>query len=793
MKKRYPTLLASTIWMALYSQTALASLAEQCKFGIPIYERPLVTGDTSLLPVNIQSDDSQVNYPASAVFTGNVAIEQGSRLLIADRAEVNQILIDGQELQVRTVTATGNIKYDDNMIKLNGPKAWTNLNTKDTDVYQGNYQMVGRQGRGDADKMKLRENNRYAILDNGAFTSCLPGDSSWSIVGSEIIHDNEEQLAEIWNARFKIGSVPVFYSPYLQIPTGNKRRSGFLIPSTSYGNNNGFEFSLPYYWNIAPNFDATLTPHYINERGMLYQNEFRYLLTPGAGTMAFDGLKNDRFYKEDMTKSNKAIDNTDRWLFYWNHSGVMSQFWRFNIDYTKVSDSTYLSDINSPYGSSTDGYATQKYSVGYASQNWDATISMKQFQIFNDTGNANAYRTEPQIDMNNYQYNLRGVDLHTYGQLAKFSSENPSNPMATRAHLEPTLSYPIANNWGSIDSEVKLMATHYQQDFSNNFYSYYESRGITPSELKESVNRVLPQYKMSGKVVFDRPMDIWQDYTQTLEPRVQYLYVPYKDQSDIYIYDSTLLQTDYTGLFRDRTYGGLDRIASANQVTTGLTTRVYDDRQDERFNASIGQIYFFENSRTGDNNRNFDDNKNNGSVVWAGDSFWRIDPNFALRGGIQYDTRLDNFAVGNAVVEYRKDRERVAQISYRYASKEYVSAMSTNIVNGRVAYDQDISQIGGIATWPIVDRLSVVGSYYYDTKLNQSSDSLIGFQYNTCCWAIGVGYERKIIGWNNTGNLHSDYDNKVSFNIELRGLSNNYNLGGSKMMRTGILPYQRAF
>lgn len=785
MKKRYPTLLASTIWMALYSQGALASLAEQCKFGIPVYERPLVTGDPNSLPVRIESDDSEVNYPASAVFTGNVVIEQGNRLLLADRAEVNQTPIDGQEIPLRTVTATGNVRYDDNMIKLNGPKAWSNLNTKDTDVYEGDYQMVGRQGRGEANKMKLRESNRYAILDNGTFTSCLPGDSSWSIVGSEIIHDNEEELAEIWNARFKIGPVPVFYSPYLQVPTGNKRRSGFLMPSGKYGNNGGIEFSLPYYWNIAPNFDATLTPHYIGERGMQYQNEFRYLLAPGTGTMAFDWLKNDRLYKEDMAKSGKPVDDADRWLFYWGHHGVMNQFWRFNIDYTKLSDSRYLSDLTSLYGSSTDGYATQKYSAGYANQNWNATVAMKKFQIFNDAGNSNAYRAEPQIDMNNFQYDIGGFDIHTYAQVAKFSSENHLNPTATRSHLEPTFNYPIANRWGSLDSEFKLMATHYQQDFPDT--------SPKSSQLAESVNRVLPQYKVAGKVVFDRPMDSWQDFTQTLEPKVQYLYVPYKDQSDINVYDSTLLQTDYTGLFRDRTYSGLDRIASANQVTTGLTTRVYDDRQTERFNASVGQIYFFEDSRTGDNNNSFDDKKSTGSVVWAGDSFWRIDPNFALRGGLQYDTRLDNFAVGNAVAEYRKDSERVIQLSYRYASKEYVSAMTTNISNGYTAYNQDISQVGGIATWPIADRWAAVGSYYYDTKLKQSASSLIGFQYNTCCWAVGVGYERKIIGWNNTGNFRSDYDNKVSFNIELRGLSNNYSLGGSKMMRTGILPYQRAF
>jgi LPS-assembly protein len=367
MKKSFPTLLATLIWTALYSQHALADLAEQCMLGVPVYDKPLVSGDPNSLPVTIHADDSRADYPKSALFTGNVNIEQGNSTLTAKQVELNQTQDAGQTEPVRTVTATGDVHYSDNQIKLKGPKAWSNLNNKDTDVYQGDYQMVGRQGRGDADKMKMRGANRYTILENGTFTSCLPGDNSWSVVGSEVIHDREEQVAEIWNARFKIGGVPVFYSPYLQLPVGDKRRSGFLIPNAKYGSNNGFEFMLPYYWNIAPNFDATITPHYMSKRGLQLQNEFRYLVQPGLGLMELDWLPDDKEYSKDNP------DDSKRWLFYWNHNGVMDQVWRFNVDYTKVSDSKYFTDLDSKYGSTTDGYATQKFSVGYAIDNWDAT------------------------------------------------------------------------------------------------------------------------------------------------------------------------------------------------------------------------------------------------------------------------------------------------------------------------------------------------------------------------------------------------------------------------------------
>lgn len=172
---------------------------------------------------------------------------------------------------------------------LKGPKGWANLNTKDTNVWEGDYQMVGRQGRGKADLMKQRGENRYTILDNGSFTSCLPGSDTWSVVGSEIIHDREEQVAEIWNARFKVGPVPIFYSPYLQLPVGDKRRSGFLIPNAKYTTTNYFEFYLPYYWNIAPNMDATITPHYMHRRGNI-MGERIPLPLPGGRWLDGTGL-----------------------------------------------------------------------------------------------------------------------------------------------------------------------------------------------------------------------------------------------------------------------------------------------------------------------------------------------------------------------------------------------------------------------------------------------------------------------------------------------------------------------
>ena len=783
MKKRIPTLLATMIASALYSQQGLAAdLASQCMLGVPSYNRPLVQGETNELPVTINADHAKGNYPDDAVFTGNVDIAQGNSRLQADEVQLHQKQADGQPEPVRTVDALGNVHYDDNQVILKGPKGWANLNTKDTNIWEGDYQMVGRQGRGKADLMKQRGENRYTILDNGSFTSCLPGSNTWSVVGSEVIHDREEQVAEIWNARFKLGPVPVFYSPYLQLPVGDKRRSGFLIPNAKYSTKNYFEFYLPYYWNIAPNMDATITPHYMHRRGgIMWENEFRYLTQAGTGLMEFDYLNSDRVYEDEHPKD----DNSRRWLFYWQHSGVMDQVWRFNVDYTKVSDTSYFNDFDNKYGSSTDGYATQKFSVGYAVQNFDATISTKQFQVF-DAQNSNSYSAQPQLDVNYYQNDVGPFDTRIYGQAVHFVNTNDNMPEATRVHLEPTINLPLSNQWGSVNTEAKLMATHYQQTNLD----WYNSNPGYANKLDDTANRVMPQFKVDGKLVFERDMEMLAPgYTQTLEPRAQYLYVPYRDQSHIYNYDSSLLQSDYSGLFRDRTYGGLDRIASANQVTTGVTSRVYDDAAIERFNISVGQIYYFTESRTGDDNIKWENDDKTGSLVWAGDTYWRISDRWGLRSGIQYDTRLDSVATSSSSIEYRRDENRMLQLNYRYASAEYIQATLPSYYSTAEQYKNGISQVGAVASLPIADRWSIVGAYYFDTNVNKAADSMLGLQYNSCCYAIRVGYERKLNGWDDT-QKHAIYDNAIGFNIELRGLSSNYGLGTNQMLRSNILPYQ---
>lgn len=391
--------------------------------------------------------------------------------------------------------------------------------------------------------------------------------------------------------------------------------------------------------------------------------------------------------------------------------------WRFNVDYTKVSDSSYFNDFDNKYGSSTDGYATQKFSVGYAVQNFDATVSTKQFRVFGDQ-NKSSYSAEPQLDVNFYQNDVGPFDTRVYAQAVHFVNTTDNMPEATRLHLEPTINLPLSNQWGSINTEAKMLATHYQQSNLDDYPQY-----------DETVNRVMPQFKVDGKMIFERDMAMLAPgYTQTLEPRAQYLYVPYRDQSNINNYDSSLLQADYSGLFRDRTYGGFGPYCLGQRVTTGVTSRVYDDAAVERFNISVGQIYYFTESRTGDDHIEWENDDKTGSLVWAGDTYWRISDRWGLRSGIQYDTRLDSIATSNSSIEYRRDENSLLQLNYRYASPEYIKAAvpSRDVTNAQ--YENGISR----APWPACRLLTAGQLSGLITSIRTSINLL------TRCWACST-------------------------------------------------------
>ncbi|MDH2997504.1 LPS assembly protein LptD [Pasteurellaceae bacterium LFhippo2] len=774
MKKYHYSAISLAIMTACYSSNAMADLRAQCLAGVPQFQGEVVEGEQTQLPVYIEADGAVINYPTDATYTGDVSVKQGNRSIVAD-----EVYVEGNHNEARNVHLRGNFNYQDNLIQTTGQNATLDLTTNDAQLGNANYQLVGRQGRGTAEEVVNGTDKR--MMKNASFTSCLPDDNSWEIEANEMIHHVKDEYAEMWHARFKVMGVPVFYSPYLQFPIGDRRRTGLLIPSAGHSSRDGYFYSQPFYWNIAPNLDATVTPTYYTKRGWQISPEFRYLTTLGEGKVAGEHMSNDRLAGDYKGKS--------RNLFYWQHNASFANDWRLSIDYTRVSDPRYFSDFDSDYGNSTDGYATQNFKLGYYQPNYNISISGKKFQTFDDSG-TKPYRVFPKIDFNYYKNDLVPYgDFSFFAQSAYFANDSKDMPTAWRFHAEPALNFPVANRFGSMNLETKLYATHYKQQ---------KGKADNAEEVKSSVSRVLPQVKLDFKTTLEADKQLFNGFTQVLEPRAQYLYRPYKNQGDIGSkrgsglglgYDSALLQQDYYSLFNDRRYSGLDRIASANQITLGGTTRFFNDKTGaEVFNFSLGQIYYLSPSKIDGNSANSTANR---SSSWSLESNWKFHPKWNWHGSYQYDTRLSETSLANMALQYKPKDNHLIQLNYRYASKNYIDQnLSSNL------YGQDIKQIGAVVGWEVTDNVSMMVSHYHDLALKKPVESQLGITYNTCCWSVNLYTARRLTNLP-TGKTYKDlrdvyYDNRFGVNFELR-FGNNYSSGVSKMLKRGNIPYTEAF
>lgn len=778
MKKNPYSLLSLAVLSVLYSGSSAADLKLQCLAGVPHFKGELVDGNPNELPVYIEADKAELTQSVNAKYEGDVEIKQGNRHLKAESAEITQ-QGQGNNLQ-RLAHILGSFQYKDNVINLDGTAAEINLNNKDTDIQQANYHFVGRQGRGTADNIELRENHR--VMKNATFTSCLPNDNAWSIEAKEMRQHIKEEYAEMWHARFKVQGVPIFYTPYLQLPIGDRRRSGLLMPTVGTSSRDGYFYAQPFYWNIAPNFDSTFTPKYMSKRGWQLNGEFRYLSPIGEGKIAGEYLGRDK-YQAYLT------NERSRHLFYWTHNSSFLANWRLDLDYTRVSDRYYFTDFDSEYGNSTDGYANQRARIAYYQPDYNIALSIKQFQIFDDI-EIGPYRALPQLDINYYKNNIANlVDFKLFSQAVRFDNKSPLVPKAWRFHLEPSLNLPLSNRYGSLNIETKLYATHYQQ-----------KSGSSPNaeKVEDKINRVLPQVKVDLQTVLASNRTFIDGYTQTLEPRLQYLYRPYKDQSQIgsklnnaylgFGYDSSLLQQDYFALFRERRYSGLDRIASANQVTVGGSTRIYDKSGNERFNFSAGQIYYLQDSRIDNTKENSTYGR---SSSWSLESNWKINDKWRWQGNYQYDTRLDKASLGNFTLEYNPEGDNLVQVSYRYASQEYIDQNLTSNAN---RYGQDIKQLGVVLAWELTDNWAVVARHYQDLALKKPVEQYLGVEYSTCCWAVNIGAKRNVTSKPYQKDNEIYYDKSIGVNFELRGLGeNDHKSNIEKMLQRGKLPYLQAF
>ncbi|MGY5614384.1 LPS assembly protein LptD [Vibrio brasiliensis] len=780
---RFPrTLLAASISAAfVVPQTQAETMLDDSVQELPAIDQCLINepepDNPNKQPVNVEADSLEAINGDKATYRGNVVVVQGKKRMQADNVTLHQ--------KENIVVAEGNVTFSDGEVKTISDKATNNLNTDYVTLENTNYQFLCEPGRGEAVYVAKTGKAVYEIED-GTITSCPEGDSSWRMRASSIDIDQDEEEATFYNPRFEIVNVPVFYLPFLTVPIGDTRKTGFLYPTVSYGSSDGFEMEVPIYWNLAPNYDLETTLKYMQERGTQLNSEFRFLSDFGYSTLKSEYLPDDKKYPE----------YGDRWGFQLEHSGIYQENWKFTADYSKVSDISYFTDIDSSIGNKEDGQLIQEMEATYRSDNWDASLLARDFQVLTTSNNL-PYRLLPQLQFNYYAPELmRYLDFDMTSHISRFDTDAQGKPSATRVHVEPGLTVPIGTTWGTWTTEARLLGTYYQQDLDGVDTASQKTTDTSGNSidnpyygLEENVSRVIPEFRSHAAVVLERDTAVFDNYTQTLEPQIQYVYVPEKDQNNIGDYDTTLLQTDYYGLFRSRKYSGVDKIAEANQFSYGASTRFFDDGYKERLNISFGQIFYIDKNvrkSTGETDKPDTTSKSNYSA-WAVEVDFNYDDYLFYHGGVQYDIDTSEVQLGNSTLEYRFNGGYL-QSNYRYVSKKYLDCTvgecadeGKGNINVKDITVDGISQVGLLAGYQINRNWNTSAQYFYDLTTEEALEWLARLNYTSDCWYIGFTYSKQLQSWDPSfssyPNANPTYENNFSLNFGIIGFGTKIGAG----------------
>jgi LPS-assembly protein len=730
------------------------TLQSESVINCPIPQYPRINtheAGLNLDAINILSKHSIIDKNQYAKFSGGVTLFNKEHTVNADEIEIDRL--------TTLMNAKGNIHFQNKGIDIFASQLKASKAIKATILSDSSYQLVDNSGHGKAASISVNNEGTLKLLDS-SFTTCYDEIPDWQMQASEINISVSENYGEAYNARFTLFDIPVLYLPYFTFPVNKERKSGFLYPKISTTDRSGFEVELPYYWNIAPNFDATITPRYMSKRGTQLLTEFRYL----------SGLQNGLINIEYLNKDDELKANNDpRYLARFQHIGTFSENFRAYLDYTTISDDNYLVDIKSIQYNSNDAYLYQIGELAYFAEQWQAKIQLQDFEVLGD--HKSSYKTVPHIELNSYrELPFLNGQFELYSEITRFETSEKSLPQAERYHVEAGAMFPISTPAWFVNSEFKLMQTNYRQ-----------SRISSTSKLDKNVSRTLPKVRLHGGVNFDREMSfIDKGYTQTLEPQLQYLYIPDEDQSNIGVYDTTTLQENYDGLFRDRRFSGLDRIAKANQYSWGITSRILNQSSAEVFRFSIGRIVYLNNSNiVMDEEQGIADDVS----ALATEVFMQLSRKWQFSGDIQYNTEKSSTNKSQSNLDYFFANNQSIQLNHRYSRNVSGSSLEQISLLTNVAINKE---------WQFIGRIT------QDLQNKRSIESYAGFQYESCCWAIRFAYHRHI-----NSNLdeesfvnenRDEFDSGFMLQFVIKGLGGGKtSINTDEMFNASIFGYKRPY
>ncbi|MFL6535241.1 MAG: LPS-assembly protein LptD, partial [Pseudomonas sp.] len=536
-----------------------------------------------------------------ATLAGDVVMRQGSMQVEADEASLYQAENRGE--------LNGNVRVRDNGALIVGDHADVQLDTGEAKVDNAEYVMHKSRIRGNALYAKRAENAIIRLKD-GTYTTCEPSSNAWTLKGNNITLNPATGFGTATNVTLRVKDIPVLYTPYIYFPIDDRRQSGFLPPTIGSGSDTGLLLVTPYYFNLAPNYDATLYPRYMGKRGLLMEGEFRYLTKSSEGQFGASYL-ND----EDDERSGQTDYDKTRYMYNWQHKGGLDSRVLTEVDYTKISDPYYFQDLQTDQiGVESRDYVNQQGVVSYRGDNYTARLNAQAYQMAT-ISKITPYNRLPQITFNgSLPEHPYGLDFAYKTELVRFDRDlrtgqytdedgNSEDFLDTRVrglarangdrmNLAPVVSLPMTASYGYIKPSLKYQYTQYDLDLDST------GKNAVGNGYDSTPNRSVPIASIDSGLYFDRNTQWFgTNYRQTLEPRLFYLYVPEKDQSDIPVFDTSESTFSYSSLFRDNRFTGSDRVGDENKLSLGVTSRWIEENGFERQRLAVGQAFYFKDRK----------------------------------------------------------------------------------------------------------------------------------------------------------------------------------------------------
>lgn len=759
------------------SEAQQAAIAPYCRGAY--VEPPRVGRDDETpfedLPIYAVADASRYSQETQrGTLSGDVLLRQG-RL----QAQAEQAHFDRNE---NLVTLQDQVRLRDQGVLMLGDSAGLQIDSGRTQVNDVTYVVHESHARGTADKVVRRE-DAIIVMTNGTYTTCEPGENTWTLRAKDIELDREQGWGEAKHVRLHVKDVPVFYTPYITFPLDDRRKSGLLPPSFSTSTRSGTEVTVPYYFNLAPNYDATLYPRFMSKRGALVEGEARHLGHTSRSQLDAAFLDDSEF-------------GDQRWMYRVRHDQQLAPRLSAHLDAGDISDPFYFQDLNTALDGRPDTYVDQRGALHYTGNGWRFHALVHSYELATVTA-VSPYERLPQLQLDggtriadtglrldySTQYTYFDRDLQTGVITGKNGAQidgiglNIPKPdenlrglqRATghRVNVSPALSYPMRTSWGFLTPTARVESTHYDLEIDS------RADGFDYAAVDTRPSTTLPVASLDGGLYFDRDTTWFgNSMRQTLEPRAFYLYAPYRDQNDQPLFDTYETTFSYASLYRDDRFSGRDRTGDANQLTLGATTRLLDDRGRERIRGSLGQIFYFDDRRV-----QLDPliseappRDRQSRSAYAAEFMYQMHDHWRLSSNILWDPQESDGNAGDVRLNYQPEPRKVVNLGYRFRNELNTFDALTGTFNRDPNRRIDQSDISFI--WPLGAQWSVIGRYQHDFADDRTLEAFGGLEYDSCCWKVRF-INRYWVDYDEFESVASDRGNRGIFlQIVLKGLGN---------------------